>query len=263
MKPDYKNWVPRGLLFLLGGITIICLAVSAVFGIAGVATEGGLRIALGVLFGAAFLLFAVLTGIFANMYCAFSYNGKRKISKRVIEGIAQYVTLPDGGRGLDVGCGSGALTIACAKRNPHAQMVGIDRWGKEYASFNLPLCERNAEAEGVRNVSFSRGNAVKLDFPDETFDAVTSNYVYHNIKGKDKQQLLSETLRVLKKGGTFAIHDIMSPREYGDMRAFVKKLKEYSYEKVELIDTTDGLFLTKKESRAYMLAHSTLLVGRK
>ena len=132
MKPDYKNWVPRGLLFLLGGMAIICLALCIVFGMAGVATEGGLRIALGVLFGAAFLLFAVLTGIFANMYCAFSYNGKRKISKRVIEGIAKYVTLPDGGRGLDVGCGSGALTIACAKRNPRAQMVGIDRWGKEY-----------------------------------------------------------------------------------------------------------------------------------
>lgn len=108
-----------------------------------------------------------------------------------------------------------------------------------------------------------RGNAVKLDFPDEMFDAVTSNYVYHNIKGKDKQQLLSETLRVLKKGGTFAIHDIMSPREYGDMRAFVKKLKECGYEKVELVDTTDGLFLTKKESRTYMLAHSKLLVGKK
>ena len=263
MKPDYKNWVPRGVLFAFGGMAVICLAVCAVFGIAGVATEGGLRIALGVLFGAAFLLFAVLAGIFANMYLAFSYNGKRKISKRVIEGIAQYVTLPYGGRGLDVGCGSGALTIACAKRNPRAQMVGIDRWGKEYASFNLPLCERNAEAEGVRNVSFLRGNAVKLDFPDKTFDAVTSNYVYHNIKGKDKQQLLSETLRVLKKGGTFAIHDIMSPREYGDMRAFVKKLKEIGYEKVELVDTTDGLFLTKKESRTYMLAHSKLLVGKK
>ena len=46
---------------------------------------------------------------------------------------------------------------------------------------------------------FRRGNAVKLDFPDESFDAVTSNYVYHNITGKDKQQLLLETLRVLKK----------------------------------------------------------------
>ena len=28
-------------------------------------------------------------------------------------------------------------------------MVGIDRWGKEYASFSLPLCEKNAAAEGV------------------------------------------------------------------------------------------------------------------
>lgn len=262
MKPDYKNWVPRGLLFLLGGMAIICLALCIVFGMAGVATEGGLRIALGVLFGAAFLLFAVLAGIFANMYCAFSYNGKKQVSKRVIEGIAQYVALSDGGKGLDVGCGSGALTIACAKRNPRAQMVGIDRWGKEYASFNLPLCERNAEAEGVKTYLCARKRR-KTRFSDETFDAVTSNYVYHNIKGKDKQRLLSETLRILKKGGTFAIHDIMSPKGYGDMRAFVKKLKECGFEKAELIDTTAGLFLTKKESRTYMLAHSKLLVGKK
>ena len=75
-------------------------------------------------------------------------------------------------------------------------MLGIDRWGKEYASFSLPLCEKNAAAEGVKNISFQRGNAVKLDFPDESFDAVTSNYVYHNITGEDKQQLLLETLRV-------------------------------------------------------------------
>ena len=35
MKPDYKNWVPRGLLFLLGGMAIVCLAVCTVFGMAG------------------------------------------------------------------------------------------------------------------------------------------------------------------------------------------------------------------------------------
>ena len=263
MKANYKNWVPRGLLFLFSSMAIICLAVCAVFGIAGVATDGGLRIALGVLFGAAFLLFAALTGIFANMYCAFSYNGKRQLSKRVIEGVANYVTLPDGGKGLDVGCGSGALTIACAKRNPNGEMVGIDRWGREYASFTLPLCESNARAEGENNASFLRGDAVKLDFPDGTFDAVTSNYVYHNIAGKDKQRLLLETLRVLKKGGTFAIHDIMSPRHYGDMEAFVNKLNEEGYERVELIDTANGMFLSAKESRMCMLSHSKLLVGKK
>ena len=158
---------------------------------------------------------------------------------------------------------SGALTIACAKRNPQGKMIGIDRWGKEYASFSLPLCEKNAAAEGVKNASFRRGNAVKLDFPDESFNAVTSNYVYHNITGKDKQALLLETLRVLKKGGTFAIHDLMSPRRYGDMQEFVQKLRDMGYERVELIDTTDGSFMTPKEAGRLMLCGSTLLVGRK
>lgn len=163
---------------------------------------------------------------------------------------------------MDVGCGSGALTIACAKRNPQGKMTGVDRWGKEYASFSLPLCQNNEKAEGVTNAEFRCGDAAKLDFPDESFDAVASNYVYHNISGADKQKLLLETLRVLKKGGTFAIHDLMSPRRYGDMQSFVKKLKDMGYERVELIDTTDGKFMSRSEAKYLMLTGSTLLVGK-
>ena len=184
------------------------------------------------------------------------------MSKQIIEGIAEYVDLPEGGTCLDVGCGSGALAIAIAKRNPKAEVIGIDRWGKEYASFNKPLCENNARAEGVENVSFRQGDATHLDFPDETFDAVVSNYVYHNIPG-DRQKYLLETLRTLKKGGTFALHDIFSKSKYGDMQAFVKKLRDMGYEKVELIDTTDGRFMKKSESAWMVLSGSALLTGRK
>ena len=92
---------------------------------------------------------------------------------------------------------------------------------------------------------------------------MTSNYVYHNIAGKDKQALLLETLRVLKKGGMFAIHDLMSPGRYGDMQAFVQKLRDMGYERVELMDTTAGSFMTPKEAGRLMLRGSTLLVGRK
>ena len=174
------------------------------------------------------------------------------------------MTLPDGGTGLDVGCGSGALTIACAKRNPRAKMVGCDIWSGAYkAVFTKKRCKENAEAEGVANVRFTEGNAVHLPFPDESFDAVTSNYVYHNIAGQNKQALLLETLRVLKKGGTFAIHDLMSKARYGDMDAFVRKLKAEGYEDVRLIDTTDGRFMGRKEAAFLGLGGSTLLVGRK
>ena len=61
-----------------------------------------------------------------------------------------------------------------------------------------------------------------------------------------------ETLRVPKKGGTFAIHDLMSERRYGDMQAFVQKLREMGYERVELIDTTTGKFMTPKEAKRLM-----------
>lgn len=192
----------------------------------------------------------------------FYSNGKRQLSKQIIDGTAEYVSIPDGGTGLDVGCGSGALTIACAKRNPKARMIGVDRWGKEYASFSKKLCESNSMAEGVDNTSFVQGDATHLNFEDESFDAVTSNYVYHNIN-VNKQDLLLETLRLLKKGGVFAIHDIMSKGRYGDMQAFVQKLKAMGYEEVKLIPTDDGKFMTRTEGKRLALSGSTLLVGRK
>ena len=51
-----------------------------------------------------------------------------------------------------------------------------------------------------------------------------------HIMGVNKQQLLRETLRVLKKGGTFAIHDIMSKARYGDMDKFIEELRSEGYE---------------------------------
>ena len=107
-----------------------------------------------------------------------------------------------------------------------------------------------------------QGDATALPFPDESFDAVVSNYVYHNIPSKDRQSILLETLRTLKKGGTFAIHDVFSNLKYGDMKSFVKKLKEMGYERVDLIDTTDGTFMTKGEARLGLFG-SALLTGKK
>ena len=164
MKPDYKNWIPKGMLFSLVVGTALSLALLLVFGAFGIGVSGKLRIVLGVVFGIAFVVCAKYTEWCVYAYRSFSYDGERKLSKQIIEGTASHITLPEGGVGLDIGCGSGALTIACAKRNPQGKMVGIDRWGKEYASFSLPLCEKNAAAEGVKNASFRCGNAVKRAF---------------------------------------------------------------------------------------------------
>ena len=84
-------------------------------------------------------------------------TGAHETTRLCIRQIRKYITKD--AEILDVGCGSGALTIICAKRNPGASLIGIDRWGKEYASFNKPLCESNAKAEGVKNTEFRQGDA--------------------------------------------------------------------------------------------------------
>ncbi len=259
MRPDYKNWMPKGMIYSFLGGTIGCGIVAIILALL---LKGTLKTALVIAFAAAAVIFCGLTVWAVLMHRAFSYDGKRQMSRQIIEGTAAHVKLPAGGKCLDVGCGSGALAIAVARRNPRAQVVGIDRWGKEYASFNKKLCENNAKAEGATNTRFQQGDATHLDFPDETFDAVVSNYVYHNIPG-ERQQYLLETLRTLKKGGTFALHDIFSKSKYGDMQAFVRQLKDMGYQKVELIDTTDGKYMTKFEAGWMALSGSALLTGIK
>ena len=254
MKPNYKNWMPKGMIWSFAAATAVALALTLIFSIS------WLKILLLILT----LVLAGVTVWTVLMYRAFSYDGKRQMSRHIIESVAEYVNLPEGGRCLDVGCGSGALALAVAKRNPQATVTGIDRWGAEYASFSKRLCEDNARAEGVaERIAFAQGDALKLDFPDGAFDAVTSNYVYHNIPGRDRQSILLETLRVLKKGGTFAIHDIFSKAKYGDMQAFVKRLKDMGYENVELIPTDNGRFMSPWEAKWMALGGSAILFGKK
>lgn len=118
MKPDYKNWIPKEMLFLLIAETVLSLALLLVFGAFGIGVSGKLRIVLGVVFGIAFVVCARYSGWCVYAYRSFSYDGERKLSKQIIDGTAEQITLPEGGVGLDIGCGSGALAIACAKRNP-------------------------------------------------------------------------------------------------------------------------------------------------
>ena len=139
MKPDYKNWIPKGMLYSLIAGTVLSFALLLIFGVFGIGVSGKLRIALGVVFGIAFVVCAKCTQWGVHAYRSFSYDGERKLSKQIIEGTAHYVTLPEGGIGLDVGCGSGALTIACAKRNPRP----MSSLGQLFSQINLKRVQKN------------------------------------------------------------------------------------------------------------------------
>ena len=218
--------------------------------------------ALGVVFviAAVILLALLLWCAWIRRQYAFGGGG---MMERVHQVVLSHLDFDGQGQLLDVGCGSGALSIRAALTWRAAQVVGIDYWGSAYG-YGQAMCEKNAESEGVAaRCRFQHGDANRLDFPDESFDAVVSSDVYHNVMGADKQALLLETLRVLKKGGVFALNDDMKPKMYGDMDAFVQKLRDMGYEDVRLIDTATEVFGSRRRAGMMMLGDSRMLVGRK
>ncbi len=268
MKVNYENWMPKtmvNVLKYLGALSVI-IAIGLSSYIMYRKASGYTYIKVLSIIDTLFIIAAILLIIFyfkfKKMREAFSFEKEGSVSWNIINYVASKIHLDKGTKVLDVGCGSGALSILVAKNNKKSQITGIDKWGLSYKSFSQNLCESNAEAEKVTNVEFIPGNAVKLEFDDETFDAIVSNYVYHNIPGNRKNYLL-ESFRVLKKGGTFAIHDLFIKSKYGDMEQFMNKLKEMGFEKVELIDTDNGEVMDYKEAKSLMLNGSKLLYGVK
>ena len=252
----YGNWMSNPFLGMIGGIAAIVAILMILFFAAWHLTILG-------------VLFAVLTAVMIGLLIWFMWLRKQYayggggIMDQVHQKLVPYLDFDGQGTILEVGCGSGPLVVRCALTWPEAKVIGLDYWGVSF-DYNKELCEKNAALEGVGDrCNFIQGDARKLDLPDESVDAVISNYVYHNIMGADQQELLLESLRVLKKGGAFALHDDMKPRMYGDMEAFAQKLRDMGYEEVELVDTRVPIFGSEAKAKAVMLGGSRLLRGKK
>ena len=247
---DYGSWMSNPVFYIIGGIGVLAAVLAVLsFYVFHVAV-------LGVLFAIITIALVVLLIWITWIRRQYAFGGGRIMEQvhRVVLSHLDY----DG----DCQC-SGALTIRSALTWPKAKVIGIDYWGAVY-NYSKALCEKNAASEGVASrCVFQHGDAKQLDFPDESFDVVISNYVYHNVMGADMQKLLLESLRVLKKGGVFALNDDMKQKMYGDMEGFAQKLRDMGYEEVRLVDTAQEAFGAHRRAAMMMLGSSRLLVGRK
>ena len=253
---DYGNWMPLSVLGMAAGAFALMATLSFFFFTAFYWPPTGAIFAV----TAAVMLALLLWFTWIRRRYAFEGGG---MMEQVHQIVLSHLDFDGQGQLLDVGCGSGALSIRAALTWRAAQVVGIDYWGSAYG-YGQAMCEKNAESEGVAaQCRFQHGDANRLDFPDESFDAVVSNYVYHNVMGADKQALLLETLRVLKKGGVFALNDDMKPKMYGNMEAFAQELRDMGYADVRLIDTAQEAFGSRRRAAMMMLGASRMLAGRK
>jgi ubiquinone/menaquinone biosynthesis C-methylase UbiE len=111
-----------------------------------------------------------------------------------LQGIVAGLGIEPGGTVLDVGTGTGVLVPLLLKATDgKGQIVALD--------FSDEMLRR-AKAKGYP-VFYVQGDAQRLPFPPQTFDWVICNAVFPHFS--DKRRALSETSRVLRKGGRLVI----------------------------------------------------------
>lgn len=101
---------------------------------------------------------------------------------------------------LDVGAGSGTISVGFAELIPDGHVTGID-----LNPDILPRARTIAEKAGVKNVDFQLGSAHKLPFADETFDITFCHQVLIHIG--TPWEALREMIRVTKQGGIIAARE--------------------------------------------------------
>jgi len=99
---------------------------------------------------------------------------------------------------LDLGSGTGYLSIEIAKRSPSLKVYGID-----LSRQMVKIARRHAK--GVDNARFVFGNAAKLPFQDNSIDLVVSTGASHH--WKTPRMVFDECYRVLKTGREAWIYD--------------------------------------------------------
>ena len=247
-SPEYGNWVSRRLV-----------SIPAVVGI-GFVLLAGLSLVF-VIPAAGFLL---VSAYFAYARYLFAPGGG-DVQGMIWSTLLEHLEWDGRGRALDIGCGSGALSIGLAKKFPAATVVGVDHWGKQW-EYSKSLCERNAAFEGVEErVTFQKASASSLPFPDESFDVVVSNLVFHEVRdAPDKQKLIREALRVVRRGGLFAFQDLfLIRRMYGDVDALLASIRAWDVAKVEFVETHKAPFVPSALKLPFMVGIMGLIVGEK
>ena len=129
---------------------------------------------------------------------------------------------------LDVGCGTGTLAIAAARRG--AVVRAIDP-----SSQLLDRARKKARRARV-DVTFDVGTGEALPYPDDTFDVVLSSFVLHHLSHDDLRLSVQELRRVVKASGRVFIADVGAGAQHGggfDLAAAASRFGGVGLEAIE------------------------------
>ena len=125
---------------------------------------------------------------------------------------------------LEVGCGTGTLTLA-AKRaaGPSGKVFGID-----IIPGMIEASKRKA-AQANEEITFKLGGIDNIPFPENHFDVVMCSFMIFHMSAETRRKGIAEIQRVLKPGGRLLVLDLALPPQ-PFQRMIARKLLGFSVE---------------------------------
>ena len=105
-------------------------------------------------------------------------------------------------RVLDIACGTGRTLRAIRATLPQASLYGTDLSPTYLRKANELLSEIPGELPQL-----VQANAEELPYLDNYFHGITCVFLFHELPGVVRQNIINQAFRTLKPGGTFVICD--------------------------------------------------------
>jgi demethylmenaquinone methyltransferase/2-methoxy-6-polyprenyl-1,4-benzoquinol methylase len=143
-------------------------------------------------------------GMFARI------SGRYDVMNRLMTGgrdiawrreVVRLAQLNPDARLLDVATGTGDILIEAVRQQPNVLAIGSD--------FTFEMMLAGQAKEGAQAIRWNAADALRLPFPDDTFDGVTSGFGVRNFI--DREQAFREQRRVVKPGGRVICLEISKP----------------------------------------------------
>ena len=112
---------------------------------------------------------------------------------------------------IDAACGSGAFLDDLRTAFPRARVAGVDLSAAYLA-----------EARARTGAGAAQANVERLPFGDDTLDAVTCIFLFHELPPKVRGAVAAEFARVLKPGGVLAFADSIQVGDAPELRRLLE-----------------------------------------
>lgn len=124
------------------------------------------------------------------------------------------------GVALEVACGTGLVSRAIAHRVRHITALDL-------TPAMLEQGKREADRDSITNVTFTRGNATELPYPDRSFTLVFTRFSLHQVA--DPASVLREMARVSRPGAALIVADLVRPDDLTGDADRIERLRDPSH----------------------------------